>query len=55
MQVEEVSCEVRGSAAPWQFANVQLDAQTSNVHVKLEDQEGVRWKCQRCFRTLVVD
>ena len=54
MQVEEMYRLILGIEAPWRIAIVRLDAKTSNVHVELEHEEGIRWKCPCCSQKLPV-
>ena len=54
MQVDEMYRQILGIEAPWRIANVRLDPKTSNVHVELEHEEGVRWKCPCCSRKLAI-
>ena len=42
MQVEEMYRLILGIEAPWRIATVQLDAKTSNVHVKRPRRTGAR-------------
>lgn len=46
---------ILGIDALWRIATVRLDAKASNVHVKLEHQKGIRWKCPCCIQKLPVN
>lgn len=54
MQVEDMYRLILGIEAHRRSVTERLDAKTSNVHVELEHEEGIRWKCPCCSQKLPV-
>lgn len=54
MQVEDFYGKILGIELPWEIADVRLDQKDSVVHVALAHEEGIRWKCPCCDRSLAV-
>ena len=53
MQVEDFYTKILGIEEPWSISDVRLEKK-SLVHVHLEHEEGLRWKCPCCERKLPI-
>jgi transposase len=54
MQVEDFYGKILGIESPWEIADVRLDQVDSTVHVRLTHEEGIRWKCPCCDRSMAI-
>ena len=54
MQVEDFYTKILGIDEPWSITEVRLDKKKSLVHVQLEHEEGLRWKCPCCDQELPI-
>jgi transposase len=44
--------QILGLSAPWSVSDVNLDVEAERVEVQVVHEDGVRWKCPECERTL---
>ena len=48
----ELYQHVLGLTAPWRVAEVELDVESTQIHVHVEHAEGSLWPCPQCQKEL---